>query len=74
MNIMSKKEWVDYIMNIVNNAPKEWRKGQAVFNYVDSEFGVARAVQFEDNIDCFYNDLLINEFLDKAYERYSNNF
>lgn len=55
-----------------NNKPKQWRKGQAVFNYIDKNYDVARAVQFMDNVDCFYNDKFIDEFIDKAFSRISN--
>lgn len=48
--------------------PKNWRKGQSVFNYIDYVYGVARNIQFEYRIDCFYNDKYIDDFLDKAVE------
>ena len=34
----------------------------------DNKYKIARIVQFEKNIDCFYKDNLIDEFLEKAYE------
>lgn len=61
----------NYILDSIKLCPKEWRKGQSVFNLVDEVFGVARAVQFEDNVDCFYNDANIDEFIEKAFERLS---
>ena len=48
--------------------PKNWRKGQSVFNYIDNVYGVARTIQFKYGIDCFYNDDNIDEFLNKAIE------
>ena len=48
--------------------PKNWRKGQSVFNYIDNIYGVARTIQFKYGIDCFYNDNNIDEFLNKAVE------
>lgn len=39
------------------------RKGQFVFNYMESTYGVAREVQFKDKIDCFYNDSMILAFV-----------
>lgn len=48
--------------------PKNWRKGQSVFNYIDAVYGVARNIQFEYGIDCFYNDKYIDDFLDKTIE------
>ena len=44
------------------------RYGQAVFNYVDEYFGVARKVQFEDNVDCFYNDDAVDAFIEKTLD------
>ena len=45
-----------------------YRWGQAVFNYVDEYFGVARKVQFEDNGGCFYNDDAVDEFIEKTLD------
>lgn len=52
----------------INNSefPSSWRKGQSVFNYIDSVYGVARRVQFEDGIDCFYIDDLIDDFVNAS--------
>ena len=49
-----------------------YRDGQAVFNYIDSKYGIARELQFNHNIDCFYNDSRINEFIKKAVELINN--
>lgn len=52
--------------------PSKWRKGQKVFNAINTEFGVvARTVQFQYGIDCFNNDSKIEEFKDKAYDVYN---
>ena len=51
-----------------NKAPKSWRLGQAVFNYIDERYGVARTVQFGHNIDCFYDDTLIDDFIKCSYD------
>jgi hypothetical protein len=66
---MTFGDFKNEIDNVIINRPKSWRKGQAVFNYIESKYGVARSVQFEDGIDCFYRDDQIEEFLQKAYER-----
>ena len=50
-----------------------WRKGQSVFNYIDHTYNVARTVQYIDNIDCFYNDDNIDEFIEKAYNHVRQN-
>ena len=52
--------------------PKNWRKGQSVFNYIDAVYGVARNIQFEYGIDCFYNDKYIDDFINKAVELINN--
>lgn len=44
--------------------PKNWRKGQFVFNMVDELYGVARIVQWHYNVDCFYNDDMIDKFIE----------
>lgn len=49
--------------------PTEWRRGQAVFNYIEQKYHVGRHVQFEDHVDCFYNDQNINLFILAAYKR-----
>ncbi len=48
----------------LKNRPPYIRKGQCVFNYIDSTYGVARAVQFEDEVDCFHRDDMIDRFLE----------
>lgn len=55
-----------------NKFPTSWRKGQSVFNYIDRVYGVARKVQFEDNIDCFYNGDSIDDFINASI-KYINN-
>ena len=52
--------------------PPYWRKGQFVFNYIDQIYDVARDVQFKDNVDCFYNDDKIDEFLECVIKRLNN--
>jgi len=64
--------FVMYIHERARNRPKEWRYGQAIFNYMEMDFGdIARQVQFIDGVDCFYNDDYVNEFVDKCWERCS---
>lgn len=66
---MCFEEFVANVMSLVKECPKDWRKGQSVFNIVDSKYGVARDVQFVDGIDCFYNDEQIESFLQATYKR-----
>ena len=69
---MTLEEFKKEVLNFADNRPKEWRKGQAVFNYIDEYYGVAREVQFKDLVDCFYNDDIIDEFIEKAFSRLIN--
>lgn len=59
------------IFEDIKNYPKEWRLGQKVFNYIDMVYGVARAVQFEDRVDCFFSndEKVIDLFIIKAWEK-----
>lgn len=53
------------VLKAMENKPKEWRKGQFVFNYIDEHYApVARQVQFRDGIDCFHRDDMIDQFID----------
>ena len=55
------------VLTAMQKKPKGWRDGQFVFNYIDEVYGVARYVQFNEGVDCFYNDEKIDEFIDKCY-------
>ena len=69
---MTLEKFKKEVLNFANNRPKRWRKGQAVFNYIDKYYGVAREVQFKDLVDCFFNDGKIDEFIEKAFSRLIN--
>jgi hypothetical protein len=66
---MTYKELKDEVFSALKNKPKEWRKGQFVFNYIDSVYGVAREAQYVDGIDCFYKDEIIEAFLQCCAEK-----
>ena len=67
---MERKDFEEEVLDYANNRkPKSWRVGQAVFNYIDNQYGVARDVQFKENVDCFYDDKLIKDFLRLSYNR-----
>ncbi|QWM90606.1 hypothetical protein [uncultured phage cr61_1] len=67
--IMSYEKFKKSIIDEVElTRPKHIRKGQAIFNYVDEKFGLARKIQFDYNVDCFYNDLKIDAFLKILYK------
>lgn len=63
----------DEITKALEHKPAHIRKGQFVFNYMDCVYGVASIVQFEDKIDCFYNDDTIPEFLLACLKRINHN-
>ena len=64
------EEFIQDIYTKMSDKPKDWRRGQFVFNYIEENYGdVAREVQFQDNIDCFYNDDKIEEFIEACYKR-----
>ena len=68
---MTRKEFEEPIWADVENRPSYIRRGQQVFNSVDAVYGVARMVQFADGVDCFFDDGMIEAFLDAAYARYN---
>lgn len=65
-------EFKSEVLNAVDNKPDFHRKGQATFNYIEEKYGVAREVQFEDKVDCFYDDSRIDKFIELAYKRIIN--
>lgn len=65
---MSFKDFREDVLTAMENKPKQWRDGQAVFNYIDAKYSVARYVQFIECVDCFYDDSQIDEFITKCYE------
>ena len=67
---MTFEEFKSDIYTKAKKRPGNWRFGQAVFNIVANEYGVADTVQFVDKIDCFYNDDKIESFLKASYTRY----
>lgn len=69
--INDKDRFKDHVKNIAKSIIDESphiRYGQAIFNYVDEKYGVARIAQFDYGIDCFYDDKKVEQFLDKCYE------
>lgn len=66
--MITKQQLTAELDKFLEEKPKEWRKGQAIFNYVDMKYNVAREVQFRYGIDCFYSDQKIDAFIDKCVE------
>lgn len=64
---LTKKEFNAIINKAIKQMPENWRKGQKVFNAIEREFSVARIVQFQRGLDCFYDDSKIEEFRNEAY-------
>lgn len=71
MKIKSLQDFITFYEKCYSKkCPKGWRHGQFIFNTIDSHFpNLARIIQFEDKVDCFYQDDLVVPFLTKAYER-----
>ena len=65
---MTLQEFKNDIFSGIKELPENWRKGQKVFNYIDRKYGVARTVQFDRGVDCFYNDDLIDKFIEESYK------
>jgi hypothetical protein len=63
------EELKNEVMTEAQNRPPYIRLGQFVFNYIESVYDVARQVQFDDKVDCFYLDKNIDEFLECALKR-----
>lgn len=63
----SFNEFRNEVLSVSDNRPSHIRKGQSVFNYIDEYYNIARTVQFEKHVDCFYNDELIEEFIKECY-------
>ena len=65
---MTYEEFREDVLNGIKAFQNNWREGQKVFNYIDSKYHVARTLQYQHNIDCFYRDDLIEEFIREAYK------
>ena len=74
---MTKEEFIKKVKDVAEAIRKEHpelRKGQSIFNVVDIDFDhIARIAQFDYGIDCFYDDTMIDPFLNKCYEILSPN-
>lgn len=65
---MTFEEFREDILKNIKTLPENWRKGQKVFNYIERKYGVARTVQFDHGVDCFYNDDIIDKFIKESYK------
>ena len=60
---MTAEKLKQEVYNWIPEKPKNWREGQAVFNYIDEVYGVARIAQFQHQVDCFHDDEEIDNFI-----------
>ena len=65
---MTFEEFREDILKNIKTLSENWRKGQKVFNYIERKYGVARTVQFDHGVDCFYNDDMIDKFIKESYK------
>lgn len=68
---MTLEEFKNSIYSI--EKPSSWRDGQFVFNTIDKLYKVTRKVQFKNNIDCFYDDSKINQFIVACFNEINKN-
>ena len=72
MEKITLRQLVAELNKALETKPVYIRKGQFLFNYMESTYGVAREVLSEDKIDCFYNDSMILEFVKACLNRINN--
>ena len=65
---MTYEEFRGDIFKNIKDLPDNWRKGQKVFNYIEYKYKIARKVQFDYGVDCFYRDDLIDKFIETSYK------
>ena len=66
--MITHEEFIVDVYEAIDRRPLAWRMGQACFNLIESKYHVGRIVQFDRHIDCFYNDELIDKFVETAWE------
>ena len=70
---MSFDDFQSDILCALANKPSSMRKGQFVYMYIHEKYGVANAVQYIDDVDCYSNDNGIDSFIQHAYKRVIEN-
>lgn len=73
---MTKEEFKSNIKTAANNLRRDYpelREGQAIFIQADKYEHIARIVM-DYGVDCFYDDTMIEPFLDKCWEIYLKTF
>lgn len=66
---MKFEDFKSDILCALANKPSCMRKGQFVYRYIHEKYGVANAVQYIDDVDCYNNDSEIDSFIIHAYNR-----
>ena len=72
MEKITLKQLVAELNKALKTKPDYIRRGQCVFNYIESTYGVASEVRFEDKIDCFHDDSMILKFVAACFKRINN--
>ena len=67
INKMTLEEFRDDVLSAMDSKPEHLRKGQFVFNHIEQKYGVGKSVQKIDGVDCFYDDKMIDEFIERSY-------
>ena len=73
---MTKEEFKSNIKTAADSTRRDYpelRKGQAIFIQADKYEHIAR-IAMDYGVDCFYDDTMIEPFLDKCWEIYSKTF
>lgn len=65
--MITYEEFKNECLTVAENRHSHIRKGQAIFNYVDEKYDVAREAQFVHGIDCYYLDDKIDELIKCTY-------
>ena len=65
---MTYEEFRGDIFKNIKDLPNSWKKKKKVFNYIESKYKIARKVQFDCGVDCFYRDDLIDKFIETSYK------
>jgi hypothetical protein len=61
---MKYEDLKNEVYEALKTKPTCLRDGQFVFNYIDTKYqNIARIVQHDKNIDCFYDDSCIDTFI-----------
>ena len=68
MNKITYEQFATGVWRAAMESPEYIRNGQAIFNYIDEQYGVARTVQFDFGVDCFYDDSKISKFIELSWK------